>query len=94
MAPQHESTVFFNHFAPCRFRYDPNKGRPHEAILPVPEASDVDRCSSLDFAQQREEVARIKGELEAIGKDRDTVLEDKDGPVRIWIVVLLISLVC
>ncbi len=64
-------------------RFDPNKGRPHEATLPVPEASDVERCANLDFAQQREEVDRLRRELEAIAKDRDAVLgdeEDREAP--------------
>ncbi len=60
-------------------KYDQKRGRPHEAILPVPEASDVERCSNLDFEQQLEEVSKLRGGLDSISGDRDAVMGDGTG---------------
>jgi len=58
-------------------RYDPKKGTP-EATSPVPEASDVDRSSHINFDEQHAECERLRKELEGIEEARDKVVEQSD----------------
>ena len=46
-------------------KFDSKKGTP-EAILPVPEPSDLDHCCYIDFEKERAECNKLKSELEKI----------------------------
>ncbi len=64
----------------CTERYDEKKGTP-EAVLPVPEPSDVEKCSTIDFETQAVEVDRLEADLKAVQRITERVL-DKSSEER------------
>ena len=62
----------------CIIRFDPNRGTP-EANLPIPEPSDVERSSNINFDELRTECDKLKSDLDDIGKARDKVVESADS---------------
>ena len=46
-------------------KYDGKKGTA-EATLPLPEPSDVDHCSNIDFDNHRGESKKLRAELKSI----------------------------
>jgi hypothetical protein len=64
----------------CTERYDEKKGTP-EAVLPVPEPSDVEKCSTIDFETQAVEVDRLETDLKAVQRITERVL-DKSSEER------------
>jgi formin 2 len=59
-------------------RFDERKGSP-EASLPVPEPSDVERSSNINFDTERVECAKLKSTLASIEATRQRVVDDVDA---------------
>ena len=62
----------------CIIRFDEKKGTP-EAVLPVPEPSDVDKSGALNFDEQRTECEKLKKQIERIEKVKEKIENGADA---------------
>ena len=53
-------------------KFDTHKGT-SEAVMPIPEPSDVDKCSNINFEDQKTEVEKLEKDLARIEKSKDKV---------------------
>ena len=56
----------------CILKFDTHKGT-SEAVMPIPEPSDVDKCSNINFEDQKTEVEKLEKDLARIEKSKDKV---------------------
>ena len=59
----------------CILKFDANKGT-IEAVMPVPEPSDVDRCCNINFDDQHTECEKLEKDLVRIEKSKDKVVAE------------------
>jgi len=57
----------------CILKFDTHKGT-SEAVMPIPEPSDVDKCSNVNFEDQKTEVEKLEKDLARIEKSKDKVV--------------------
>ena len=67
----------------CTEKYDEKRGTA-DAVLPVPEPSDVEKCTNIDFETQTVEVNKLEKDLKDVKRITEKVLaassEDKREP--------------
>jgi len=61
----------------CMSKFDRNKGT-SEAVMPVPEPSDVDKCSNINFDDQKTECEKLEKDLERIERLKEKVVKESE----------------